>query len=121
MKYSLNNMITKLIEDLNFDISSFFSDNYHRFGNIGVPESKDEIDKQINYLTSNESSIREKVTAITNSLINGADTEGKNRMNTKKLYEFIITSYNKGSTNRWLNERVKFIESIKTDSSLKIN
>lgn len=121
VKFSLSNLIQKLIDELGFDKSSFFSNNVHRFGNIGHCDDEADLRIKFEYILSPESTIREKVSAITNSIVNGSDTLRKNRKNTKLLYDFImmrkVTSLvtPKGS---WIHKRAEQIEQFTTDGLL---
>lgn len=109
VKFSLTNLIQKLINDIGFDKSSFFSDNIHRFGNIGHCDDDPDLQRKLDYILSPGSTIREKVSAITNSIVNGSDTQKKNKKNTKLLYEFIMSSSTINQKGLWICKRAKQI------------
>jgi hypothetical protein len=102
------------LQYIGFDKSSFFSDNVLRFGNIGHPMDSD-LDKYMGYLSSPESTIREKVAGITNSIVNGTDRYKKNKLNTLHLYNYIM-SHEK--PNPWLNKRREQIKELMKGSIL---
>jgi len=131
VKFSLSHLIQRLVNGFGFDRSSFFSDNVHRFGNIGYSTSGDnehsscgdigyntndyELQTKMGYILSPESTIREKVSAITNSLINGSDSHGKNKQNTQILYDFIIGQNITDSDSfegSWVHERFRQINQL---------
>jgi hypothetical protein len=102
-------MITKLIDEFNFDPLSFFSDNEIKFGNIGsVIDDKDLIEK-MEYIKSNQATIREKVTALTNSIVNHSDISERNKDNTMLLYKYIINHAFSHDIhkNRWVIQRYR--------------
>ncbi|VBB18388.1 hypothetical protein YASMINEVIRUS_851 [Yasminevirus sp. GU-2018] len=121
VKFSLSNLIKKLIDDVEFDRTSFFSDNVHRFGNIGVPKSGTDLETKLSYLTSPESTVREKVTAITNSLVNGADPEKKNQQNTKKLFEYMRKLHSAKLASRWVQNRLEYVTSLLSSSDVRVD
>lgn len=102
-------LMNKLINEFEFDKPSFFSDNISKFGNIGYSIDDTDLDNKLKYLLSKESTIREKITAITNSIVSGADQKDKSKDNTMILYAKMITTT---TPNPWIilrKQQCKFI------------
>lgn len=112
VKASLNNVIKKLIHELKFDPNSLLSDNVHKFGNIGVCKISTEVSKKLEYLISFESTIREKVTAISNTLINDSGSNDS----LKKINAGIMCDYirknSKNTSNDWIMKRAENVDQI---------
>lgn len=122
VKATLTNLILRILDNLKFDPLSFFSDNKYKFGNIGIP-NEDNIQKKLEYLKSSDSTIREKVTAISNSVIDGSDENVRKKYNTEILCKYIRDNKD-NKMNSWLELRSKQMDSIielgqmgKTDTS----
>jgi hypothetical protein len=133
IKFSLSNLIQKLIDELKFDPSSFFSGNKDRFGSIGHVIDKSDLEKKLMYILSNESTIREKVNSLTTSIVNGSDSSEKNKINTYLLYEYIIKTADdtkqqntsqsvllpgQSSGNTWIHKRFEQINKLTKSGDL---
>jgi len=114
VKSALTGIISKMTDELKFDHLSFFSDNKYKFGNIGVMTDKESITKRLEYLKSTDSTIREKVTAISNSIIDGSDENIYKKYNAKFLCEYIIKSKESKNhdPNSWVVMRANQIEQV---------
>ncbi len=95
-------LIKKLIDQFDFDLPSFLSDNDAKFGNIGNANDQTELHNKIKHLLSESSTIREKTTAILNAIINGADNKGKFKDNGMVLYGHILSM---PDPNQWIITR----------------
>lgn len=123
IKSSLTNIINKLITKINFDKTSFFSNNIYWFGNIGIPTNEFELQRNLDYILSTNSTIREKMTAIANSLIDKADPQKKNDKNTIILFEYMNTLYDSQKANPWIIQRIEYVRAItetKTNEAFEI-
>lgn len=94
VKSSLNDLILKLV-NVGFNEETFFSEKLF-LGNIGTYTNE-----KYQYLTSNSSTIREKMSAILNSI----DKES-NQNNHELLYNYIVDSI---TNNKWLIDRRSFL------------
>jgi hypothetical protein len=136
VKASVNNMIKILICELKFDPNSFFSNNIHKFGNIGQSNqsgkmkidckdmctstntnpdkffTEDKVNKKLEYLMSFDSTVREKVTAISNTIINdyGSDNSLK-KINAGNMCDYIRKN-DKNTNNDWIVKRADLIDQI---------
>lgn len=98
VKSSLNDLILKLV-NVGFNKETFFSEKLF-LGNIGTYTNE-----KYQYLTSNSSTIREKMSAILNSI----DKES-NQNNHELLYNYIVGSVGSIDTNnKWLIDRRRFL------------
>lgn len=121
VKFSLTNLIQKLIIEIGFDKTSFFSDNHTRFGNIGHVIGNLDLEQKLGYLLSDNATVREKVSAITNSVVNGSDAQGKNKKNTKLLYEYIMMrkdTHITSSKKSWIHRRAEQLNDMDSSGAL---